>query len=163
MITGNTIRDVAAVVEGHAVQIHSSNNVTVAENLIQKTPGSAGLCQYGVVIATSGNYMSVINNNFIGIINPFADTVTCKVRTISGNLGFVTENYGLASVTGGGTTVTVSHGLAGIVPTIVLVTANTTGCGNFSVGSFAWNTFTITFTNAPGGSTWGFYWYAKWT
>jgi hypothetical protein len=77
-------------------------------------------------------------------------------------IGGLFQDSGVISVTGAVSTVVVTypHALA-IAPTIVLVTTNNTGCGNYSV-SFIGSTYSvITFTNQPASSTWKFYWYAE--
>lgn len=73
---------------------------------------------------------------------------------------FVTENHEIVSITGAVNSVTVNHHLNAI-PTIVTVTVNNTGAGNYSVSSITSTQFVISFTNQPGANTWSFYWYAE--
>lgn len=76
------------------------------------------------------------------------------------NLGYATENSGVATITGAFTSITVNHGL-NATPTIVIVTVNNTGAGNYSVSSITLTQFVISFTNQPAASIWEFYWYAE--
>jgi len=89
-----------------------------------------------------------------GLFGPGANITWVNV------IGYVTQSKGLIAITGAFSTVTVNHNLSA-TPTIVIVTCNNTGAGNYSVSSITSTQFVISFTNQPGADEWRFYWYAE--
>lgn len=105
------------------------------------------------------NYVisNIIQGAITKNIDPAGEDTTTTIR---GNIGYVTENSGTATITGAVNTVVVNHGLV-TTPTRVLVTALQTGQGDYAVTARGATTFTITFVTQPGGSTWTFDWRAQ--
>lgn len=91
----------------------NTNNFTVSNC---KTGNSlySGSQTYGILIdnGTSNNY-SICNNLLTGnVVGGLSDGGTGTVKTISGNVGFLTKNVSTATILLGNTSVIVTHGLA---------------------------------------------------
>jgi len=92
-------------------------------------------------------YGNVITDNTLAVLNLGDNT------KIFGNMGYITENWGVAS---GTTNITVTHGLAGTPDTIILTDYQTYGGASYVTNQGA-TTFDIVF---DGGGTRNYYWYA---
>lgn len=114
-------------------------------------------CAYAVRTFTSADYTRIIGNNFVGCTAILSLTGTHNV--IDGNIGYVSEAYGSATVTGAVNYLYIYTGLSGSASTAMIV-GNNSGIGDYWITSLT-STITVYFTNAPGTSIWKFYWYAE--
>jgi len=123
-----------------------------------------GIIPFGTACSPMINSTGAGIDNMVEIFPPHMASGTAMTITHVGTdvifRGYGCQNSGTANITGAFSTVTVNHGLA-TTPTIVVVTVNNTGAGNYSVSSITLTQFVITFTNQPATSEWLFYWYAE--
>ena len=160
VIIGNTVSNngVSAIggeMNGIAIAT-GAVNVKVTGNLAFK-----GTAQNYALRAFAGASDIVVTYNDFeegGTLGAINDASTDAI--IQYNTGHATEASSIATITGAVNTVVVTHGLVA-TPTIVLVTGNDTGIGDYWVTATSSTQFTISFESQPGGSTWGFYWYAQ--
>jgi len=133
----------------------ANSKIVVKDNTLDV--GTVGFRLYG------NNYdVTMKDNEFSNLSgSPVIETGTVRFR---GNIGYVTENSGTATIANGDTTVKVAHGLA-VAPTRVQLTC--TGWGNASKASVTskdsdsdGTKFTITVDADPGASTATFDWRA---
>jgi hypothetical protein len=113
----------------------------------------------GALINVSGD-SNVFIGNWISPIGCIIVTNTGIDNHFQANPFYVTENSGIKTITGSVSTVTVDHNLDA-TPTIITVTCNNTGCGDYAVTSITPTQFVITFTNQPATDIWAFYWHAE--
>lgn len=135
-------------------------------------PGASGITIHGnrirgsvrgVNIRNSATGIAVTSNRFSGqsstvVQNIQADTV------VSGNIGFVTEANGTATVANGATTATVTHGLARTpaVKDITLTPTNNLGnATKYWVSGPTSTQFTVNVNADPGAGTATFAWSAE--
>jgi len=154
-----TINNNQAGGERCGIRLINGNGITrkaIIENCIavdnQDTP-----TQYDGIQTVSSSGDNIIRNNIVfgntnKQINPHTDD------QVSGNLGYITENSGSATITSGSTSVTVNHGLAGTPTTITVTPAG--NIGNVWVDSITSTSFTIHCETAPSSDT-TVYWYAE--
>ena len=118
-------------------------------------------------IRTSGDYLTngiIESNDFRGnsiAVFTFGATDGSNVR-IQNNQGYVTENWGTATLLNANTSITVAHGLS-TTPTIVLITfaENPTNViGDWWVDTLGTTNFVFNGVD-PGASNLDFYWEAK--
>lgn len=123
---------------------------------------NGGLEIYGGSGTGTLQNLNINNNNLLDNPTPLSmATGTFNGLHIHENLGFITENSGVANVTGSVYAVTVPHGLA-VTPTIIIITPQQGGHGSYEfVNNAGTTTFNINFPTAPGSDTWYFYWDAK--
>ena len=141
-----------------AILLNENCSQSIVSNNVIATPDGALIYpKYGIEEADSADYNLITDN----IISDYATAgVYSATNTIvSGNIGHATENSGSQTITGAVNTVDVTHGLVS-TPTVVVVTGNNTGIGDYWVTATTSTTFTVSFENQPGASTWTFYWYA---
>jgi len=137
----------------------NANHTLVESNLFWDFVGLP-MQLYAIKETPTADYNQIIGNTINCTLGTILRTGTHTIIRMNG--GYITENRGIANVTGAVSSVTVNHGLA-TTPTIVIVTVNNTGAGNYSVPSdlITSSQFVISFTNQPGTSEWLFYWYAE--
>lgn len=82
------------------------------------------------------------------------------IRVPSTSVSPLNSNSGSATITGAVSLVVVTHSL-GATPTRVFLQAQQSGQGDYWVSAKGTSTFTISFTNQPGASTWSFDWKAQ--
>lgn len=146
-ITGNTfdgIIDYCVLIGGTTP---TADNIVISGNTVKDSDTG--------VEFSSGTLtnISITDNNFSGTTSPIQGTIPAGTQ-IANNVGYVTENQGLASVSSGAT---VAHGLAG-TPEFVSVTSTTATPTDIFVNAANSTTFTVNFTGGGSGS---FYWHAK--
>lgn len=119
---------------------------------------------YEVNVSTDGGYVNMYKNNiFNGMTDGGIHLAVGSNSICTGNIGYVTENSGTATVANGATTVVVNHGLS-VTPTADDITVTpTNSMGNatkFYIGTFTSTQFTITVNADPGATTATFAWKA---
>jgi len=116
--------------------------------------------KYGIELDTGVLYRQYIINNDLtdNTVGALPSGLPSNV-VISGNVGYTTENSGIAILPAGSNSTTIDHGLAG-TPSVITVTATSTDIGNIAVTSKGSTSFTIT-TSATSSSDVGIYWEAK--
>jgi len=155
-IEGNTIRNMMGdnTYPSYAFYLQGSD-IDVKENTIY----GDNTGHYGVYICSTASNVNVIGNTLLNlknaaVYNAGATNVICK-----GNIGYVTEKSGTATIPSGQTSVTVNHGLAS-TPTTVVVTGSTSDTADAYVSAKTSTTFTITVPGPVGGDR-TVYWYAE--
>ena len=122
---------------------------------------SAKKLRYGIYGAKVDYSSLIIKNNVIGEVS-IAGLYNVDKATnsyVNENIGYITENSGIAILPAGSNSTTTAHGLAG-TPSVITVTATSTDIGNIAVTSKDSTSFTIT-TSATSSSDVGIYWEAK--
>lgn len=117
---------------------------------------AANYPKYSIEEAGSAWQNTISNNVLVGFGTSAIHAVSNT--TIKDNIGFVTENYGTATIASGGTTKVVTHGLSA-TPIIVVVTGNTTDTAAIWITNITSTQFTINVGSAVGGDR-TVYWYA---
>ncbi len=137
--------------------INTATNTIVIGNTFSNTEGFVGTQGYGISISNSTTNAiikdNVLSGNATGPIFLGAGT---SGLIFEGNIGYVTQNGGLASA-GSGTSLVVNHGLS-VSPNKVLITPVIANYGAFYVSSVGATSFTINWANS-GSSNW--YWKAE--
>lgn len=136
-------------------------NVVVSGNVFHD-PGTTGTVVY-VSVGNNQKNILVTQNQFSTAGTTGAITVSSTGTSgilVKENVGWKTEASGNQTITGAVNTVTVTHGLV-TTPVLILITGMQTGIGNYYITARTSTTFTISFENQPGGSTWNFQWYAQ--
>jgi hypothetical protein len=169
----------AMVAGGNLLSAYNCKNITLHDWVIYVTGASSvfgvSSSTYGFNLTAGNIYMRDVQTvptlqmGFGGKVDWSVVWVVDKSTTTMVNLvplydGYYrtlfSNNKGVATVTGANSSVTVDH-LLYTTPTIVFVTCNNTGAGNYSVSSITPTQFVISFTNQPGTNEWLFYWYAE--
>jgi hypothetical protein len=106
----------------------------------------------------------IANNNVSGAVSGGINKAGTNSR-VHNNLGHVTENSGTGSITSGGTTDVITHGLD-VTPTVddikITLSENPTNDpGNIWVDTITSTQFTVNCRNDPGGSNLDFGWSAS--
>lgn len=135
------------------VPVVSSTDIRVTNNLF------TGVGTAAIRVAASNDKVTIEGNDFTYATTPIGQNLGTN-EVVRFNRNYVTEKAATATITGSVNSVTVTHGLV-TTPTIVIVTGNNTGFGNYYVTSKGATTFTISFENQPGAQTWAFDWYAQ--
>jgi len=170
IITNNKVMENAA----KGIDLRSSNGCVIASNLVKNNNGSAiylenssnclvignrcfddrvpkdqdwGFDEYG-----TSDYNRVVDNDFrdnVGAVKIVGANTVCKR-----NLGYVTENSGVATFSGDGVTTSFSwaHGLVS-TPSKILVTPKSADAAITHYVSADATNITITFTTAPAAGT----------
>jgi hypothetical protein len=120
-----------------------------------KAYDSGGYQDYGVYLLSGANGNVITSNNLVGNVVAGLYDASGQTNKIYGNVGFVTENSGTATISSS-TTVTFNHGLAS-TPMGVWASFNST-----AVAGWTWTATTtqITITITPSG-TYKVYWMAE--
>jgi len=158
-ITGNTLvspsNGSAASYNGirgdFAYSVFSNNNIYAAVNALDR----------GIKELAGSDHNSIIGNVFQGTMNSGVYNVGAN-DIVRDNLGYVTENSGLATVANGTTSIAVTHGLSN-TPTRVQITPaeNPTNAVSFWwVDGLGATQFTIHTNADPGASNLDFHWRA---
>jgi len=84
-----------------------------------------------------------------------------KIELLNAPFTYKNPNYGVVSITGAVNSVTVVHNTI-LTPTIISISPRQSGFNETWVSARNATTFTISFTNQPGGNTWYFDWEAYW-
>ncbi len=150
VIYSNIIRGNESIVGHYGIELNKGSNISVFDNRVETF--TTGILESGV-----SNYNQFERNTITACTIALTKIGTNSV--VRFNIGYVTENRGNQSITGGVNSVSFNHGLVS-TPTLVLVTPVQTGYGNISVVANA-TQITINFDNQPGGATWYFHWYAE--
>lgn len=156
IIANNSRFDYLSVADAHdsGIIVDNSRNIQIGYVFV-KDVDTPSTMSYGVSLYSGGN-ITVLGGSLDQchalsgpmIIYPNIGGIVYNV------VGFRTENSGNATVSTGGT---VTHGLGGI-PTMVMVTAGTTGPTDVYVSAVGATTFAINF---GGGGSALFYWKAE--
>lgn len=150
-IADNACLDNSVVGAGSAHGIDNQGARTVITgNTCRDTRGTK-LQEFGII--STGDTARIVHNDVtgnrnVGLYNPSGAGVIKQ-----GNIGYITENSGSATITAAATSVSVTHGLA-TTPTRVQITV-TSDWGSTSkiwVSAKASSTFTVTVNAAPGAS-----------
>lgn len=139
LVLGNIIKDVNyELVSGNAGIVINGNNNTVEGNRIID---SLDYTTYSI-IEENGDSNQIKNNN---VDKPIQKTGANTI--IKGNIGYITENIGVATISAGSTSVTVNHGLAG-TPTIVFIEVNHDELKDYKITNKTSTQFTVEVPNA---------------
>jgi len=116
-----------------------------------------GITAFGVDLPT--DYISIVDNNILsGFTTPISNYGAHSIT--KRNIGYVTENSGVATVSAGNSYVDVPHGLAG-TPTKIIVTPKDSDPGDrFWISDVGSSTFRINLATAPATDK-NFYWEAE--
>jgi hypothetical protein len=138
--------------------VASSNGILSFENCLLQSPISITNGSFPLISS-----MNCIINSNINFLNDarwlsHGDKIVGTVAT--GTYGLFSQTHpstmGTANVTGSAKSVTVTHAWGN--PVVIMVTPKQLGQGYCAVTARDAATFTISFQNAPGASTWGFDW-----
>jgi len=118
-----------------------------------------------VTAGTSNNYKIIGNTVKDGATATLLDNGTGTSKIVRFNIGYVTEASGTGSITSGGTTDVITHGLSkqpGVGDIHITFSENPTNDpGNWWISATSATTFTVSVRNDPGGSNLDFSWQAS--
>lgn len=146
-------------------------NYSIVYNTFVMNSGSRGAGTADIEIDSGSNFIIEGNSDLVAVPGGdysvhVASPVTKVDYRTNGFLGTLvlsglSHNSGVAPVTGAVTTVVVTHGLWTTPVVIEVSPEELPGAGAWAVTARGATTFTITFTNQPGASTWHFDWTAQ--
>ena len=145
---------------GSGIQINDVSRCVIMGNTIQDTDSNM---LYGIEETGAANVNVIMGNPITGAQT--ASIITVGAETIvTRNPGYVTENKGTGSVTNGGTTDVIAHGLD-VTPAAEDITITgkenpTNDVGTIWVDTIGAANFTVNVENDPGASNWDFGWKA---
>lgn len=146
-----------SVSSGSGIKLQAGSNIIVSGNRIKNNARGiwvlVGVADY---IITD----NILSDNTTSML----DSGGAVTKTISRNIGYVTENSGSSLITSAATTVVVTHGLA-VTPaaeniTIIGKENPTNSVGTVWVDTITSTQFTVNVENDPGASNWDFGWRA---
>jgi len=158
-ITGNTIKNANTTTAGEIVDGGTCTDVLITGNVID-TAGA-----YCVFVDATSPVRWIIDNNILnGATTANLGGGDLSTQRVRGNAGWVTENSGTGSITSGGTTDVITHGLA-VTPTAADIRVTLTEDPSNTPGAIFVNTitstqFTVNCENDPGASNLDFEWQA---
>jgi len=140
--------------------VQTSDDILISNNIID----SNGFAIYINSFPSDPSRNIIITNNRFKSVWEKVKGDMNAISKINDNIGFITENSGVAVIEAGSTSVDVNHGL-NLTPTdgdIVIVPINSMGnATKFYIGAYNSNKFTITVNQIPGPETAIFAWKAK--
>ena len=102
---------------------------------------------YGILIGTGCNEYVITDNNLIGNVTAAAfdnSKSTSTFRSVSNNVGYITESKGISTISSGNTSLTVSHGMQSTPSTVFITPSNVNLNGrSFWSGTYTSNNFDI--------------------
>lgn len=161
LLTGSIIRNNGVGTSGgHGLLIPdvATTPMNISGNFIHNNGAGNAARGYGISLTSGSQNNFLIESNTLtansqGSINdPAANTTTAIVRN---NVGYVTENSGLATITSTNSSVVVNHGLGGTPSAVLLTPAgvqDTNAYGYVVPGSITSTQFTISYTTAATAS-----------
>jgi hypothetical protein len=128
----------------------------IINNRIGNIWGVPGYQRYGILLVSpvGDNYQIIGNDVRDNVLGGMAGVVTGPTRIVKNNIGFVTENRGVAIFSGNGTqtTFTIPHGLSGTPSSWRVEAGSSDAKGDKYVTADATN-LTVVFATAPPAGT----------
>jgi len=168
-VTGNSIKNTGSTTTPKSgIFVRTSTYNTIVGNMIFDSLGTT--MDYGIEHTLDGSpdsdFNVIVGNNISGAVTGAIDFDASRRSTMAAfNRGYVNEATGTGSITSGGTTDVITHGL-GFTPTAADITITLTEDPTNTPGAIFVNTitstqFTVNCENDPGASNLDFSWKAS--
>lgn len=160
LVLGNTCRDNGLA----GISVYEAPDVTVGYNRCFSSVGSTKPQDRGVILQGAAADRATVKDNDLqnNTVEPFNTDGAGANQRVAQNIGYVTEARGTSTITAAATSVTISHGLSGLVDAAgfnITPTNNPTNDpGNIWVDTVTATQFNVNCRNVPGVSTLTFSW-----
>lgn len=143
------------------ISVYDSSNIVVANNICSDDQETTTQT-YGVRLLQSvpQENVRIIANDLLNNVNPIGIAGTWTNLTIWGNMGYVTEASGTATIANGENSIVVAHGLAA-TPTSIHPTGQHSEVASLYVDTIGAENFTIHAADGNVTANRDVYWYAE--